>query len=131
MAEKRSEFQDRAEQERLEAEAKAKELIASKLKARAGRPGCDTCRAFSEPTGECRRKSPGMVPVPQWENPNAPPGQQGRFLGFASAGLYPATNALEWCVEHQAVPRPAQPPKPVQPVVVMPQSPSTTAGLPT
>lgn len=60
---------------------------------------CKDCAAFAPLSHECRRHAPVMVPVPQVN----PVTQQAQ--GFAAMGLYPATNAEQWCREFEpAVP---------------------------
>lgn len=61
------------------------------------RETCESCSAFNALAFECRRHAPNAVPVPQQ---NA----VGQTVGLASMGIYPATKADGWCMEHMVVP---------------------------
>jgi hypothetical protein len=52
---------------------------------------CAMCAAFHVERGECRRKSPTLVPVPAQDLA----GQQ----GIRGVGVYPSTQASGWCCE--------------------------------
>lgn len=58
------------------------------------RDTCDSCKAFSPATRECRRHAPVMVPVQQQNLA----GQQ----AMAAAGMWPATKPDNWCEEYIA-----------------------------
>lgn len=61
------------------------------------RPTCETCRAFNPLAKECRRHAPTVVPFPKFS-------VTGQLEGIPCAGVWPATNKDNWCLEHESVP---------------------------
>jgi hypothetical protein len=51
-------------------------------------PTCESCKAYSVPTAECRRNAPVAFPAPNGI------GQ------VVMLGVYPNTDASKWCCAH-------------------------------